>query len=364
MGLYRGWVMATPKNKKEVSSKPEVGMLALRRELADTRAALDKAEFELDSREVLVKTLQHTIERVGPAPLKVNPDFGKGRKPITCVLSIGDWHVGANQKASEVEGLNKYNWKICQSRVGTIVKVLLEWVECQRKSYAIEECYVLGLGDLINGLIHEELNIYNEFEPPVQAVKAGHLLTSLCKELASYFKKVSVYSLATDNHSRITKKPFAAGRGLWSFGYIVNEIAKIALEATPNVDVHNIESIKRVVDIAGWKWLIQHGNDIKSAGFWGITNAMERRRAVEAIIRMNNPHIAFDYMMQAHYHIPYEIGNILGNGSLIGTTTYDHANGRFARPCQMAGLVHPDHGLFNKITIWPAGSPRGTLYTD
>ena len=50
-----------------------------------------------------------------------------------------------------------------------------------------------------------------------------------------------------------------------------------------------------------------------------------------------------------HFHVPglMEAGRVMINGSLSGTSEFDHLNGRHADPAQVAFLVHPKYGWFN-----------------
>ena len=42
-------------------------------------------------------------------------------------------------------------------------------------------------------------------------------------------------------------------------------------------------------------------------------------------------------------------GMTIVNGSLSGTSEFDHSCGRHASPCQVAYLMHGKHGLFNLV---------------
>lgn len=76
---------------------------------------------------------------------------------------------------------------------------------------------------------------------------------------------------------------------------------------------------------------------------------MERDRAREAMKRQHTEK-GFDYISIGHWHVPAIIGgNILVNGSLPGTTEFDHLVGRHASPAQVSFMVHPKFGLFNWV---------------
>lgn len=76
---------------------------------------------------------------------------------------------------------------------------------------------------------------------------------------------------------------------------------------------------------------------------YGIQRATGR----EALRRMNTDK-GFNYFSIGHWHVPsFNQKLILINGSLSGTSEFDHACGRHSDPCQCAYLVHPHYGVFN-----------------
>jgi hypothetical protein len=67
----------------------------------------------------------------------------------------------------------------------------------------------------------------------------------------------------------------------------------------------------------------------------------------EAVRRMNTD-LGFHYLSIGHFHEPNFISNrILVNGSLSGTSEFDHVCGRHAAPSQLAYMMHSEHGIFN-----------------
>ena len=58
----------------------------------------------------------------------------------------------------------------------------------------------------------------------------------------------------------------------------------------------------------------------------------------------------FNFSAMGHFHVPGFIeGATLMNGSLSGTTEFDHSVGRFSPPSQLAFMVHPNHKIFNIV---------------
>jgi len=190
--------------------------------------------------------------------------------------------------------------------------------------------------------------VTNEFPIPVQSAKAGLLMGEVISRLAAEFNKVTVYQVGADNHGRLTRKPQAKQKFANSMSYVVNAIMEANLAKNGNVEVIVAQGMKYVATIAGWKFLITHGDTVKSwmgIPYYGI----ERDRAREAVKRMNTE-LNFHYQSLGHWHVAGWIsGSILINGSLSGTSEFDHGAGRVGVPSQAAFMVHPTHGVFNFV---------------
>lgn len=284
------------------------------------------------------------VERIRPAILSYKPKDVSSSEVVATLL-VGDWHTGLVVKSDEVQGYNAYDWKIAEARRQTMVRKLLDWVALHRNAYKIDELVVIALGDLSNGMIHLENLMYDEFGAPEQAVKAGQALAEMVATVAPYFKRVRVVSLATDNHSRLTKKVAFTGRGDVSMGFVSNAIAAAALSQHKNVTFENVSAIKTDVTILNKTFLVEHGNDIKcqlGIPYYGL----QRLKMREAHRRAQTGIVPFDYMVVGHFHVGAFEEDTIINPSLCGTTPYDHAVGRHSKPGQTAFLVS-EHGVFN-----------------
>jgi hypothetical protein len=265
---------------------------------------------------------------------------------IVPVFKFSDWHIGEQTSKAETENFGEYNWAIAQERIGSISDSFLRWIDTLRNGYTITRCVVFGEGDYISGDIHHELSVTNEFPAPVQTAKAGLLMGETIAKIAAHFDGVTFYQVGADNHSRLEKKPRAKQKFQSGLSYLVHMIAEAYLTRCVNVKIIAAEGMKYIAEVEGWKFLIEHGDAVKSwmgIPYYGI----ERSRAREATIRMNTDR-NFHYQSIAHWHVPAWVsGNILINGSLSGTSEYDHSSGRHSPPAQVAFLVSPTHGVFN-----------------
>lgn len=295
----------------------------------------------------LVSQVVGAVDRLVPYPVfhyKTNPKTSSAVVPVLC---LSDWHIGEVVSPDETEGFNQFNWRVAKNGVLGLVQDFLNWVQIQRTFYPIHECAVFCEGDFVSGDIHSELQVTNEFPLPVQAAKAGWLLGEVFRILSAHFSKVTAYEVAADNHGRLQKKPQAKQKSANNMTYLVHVIANSAVESCKNFVPVMSEGMKAIAKVNGKRFLLQHGDNLR--GVLGIPfYAFAREIGREATKRMGNLALSFDYMVIGHFHSPTFLeGRTIVNGSLSGTSEFDHACGRHAVPCQVAFLVHPRHGIFN-----------------
>ncbi len=338
-------------NVKELLPQPEGDqVLHLRQLNAKLQKENEKLHEALGSKREFVDQVCGAIAAQEPYPRYQYKSPPRSGSLIVPVLEFSDWHIGEVIQANEVEGFNRFNWDIAQAGVFGIVTDFLQWVEHKRAIYRIETCAVVCKGDYISGDIHDELRVTAEFPTPVQTARAGALMGEAFRILCGHFKEVVAVEVGADNHGRLTRKPPGKQKLQNNFSFLVQYIANAAAGRCKNFRPIVAEGMKLVQDINGRKFLVEHGDTIKShMGFpW---YSLSRTLGREAMRRMNTSR-GFHYYSIAHFHTPNLIeGRTIVNGSLSGTSEFDHSCGRHAAPCQVSYLVHPKHGVFD-FTPW------------
>jgi len=316
-----------------------------------------KAELERTNKDLRLKVgaqkelaseLSAAVRAADPFPRYAYTKPQVSKSPVVPVIMLSDWHIGEVVDKEEVEGFNEYNYQIAQDRIFYIVDSFLKWCDTQRKVYRMDEAVIFGLGDWVSGNIHAELIATNEFPLPVQTAKAGLLLGEVFCRISSHFNKLKVYEVGADNHGRLQPKPQAKQKALNSMSFLVHTIANQYCEKQGNIEVVTAKGIKLVAEVVGSKFLLEHGDTCKS--WMGIPYyGVNREKGREAIKRMNTSE-SFNFSAMGHFHVPGFIeGATLMNGSLSGTTEFDHSVGRFSPPSQLAFMVHPSHKIFNIV---------------
>lgn len=334
--------------------------VAKRESLEYLRARAQQLEREnqrlllaLGQQQEIAHAIAHSIQAFPPYPPYKYQRPRRGKTPVVGVLCLSDWHIGEVVSPKETEGFGEFNFEIAQKRMFEILEGFFRWVDVQRSAYPIDKFVFLGLGDYISGMIHAELLMNQEMTPIQQAVCAGELLGEVLHRAASHAKEIEFVGVGADNHGRLFQKPVAKKKYQTNFSFISHAIAKQLSSRIKNLKFIEAEGMKHVADINGFKFLCEHGDQVRS--WMGIPwYGLERMRGREAMRRMHHADKVFHYIVIGHYHVPgWVSGNILCNGSLTGTNEYDHSCGRHAQASQLAFLVHGEHGVFNLLAFQP-----------
>lgn len=298
----------------------------------------------------LLETLDGILSAVKQAKLppqaKLDLQARASSAPCEMVVHATDWHYGRMQASDEIEGFNEYSPEIARARVSELTQKLLRKVWVQRAGYNVPKLRIICTGDMISGDIHDELRASNAFPAPQQAVECGYLFGAFVSQLSANFTETEVDFVTLDNHGRLTQKPQSTQGGVNSWGYIVGEVARRFNAGLPSVRFNLHTCPLAVVKVGPEKYLCFHGHQIK--GFNGIPYyGLDRRVALEAIKRMGLPDVEFTKMLTGHLHVAFNAPKWGIGGSLSGTDTYDHNQGRHARAHQSSWFVHPEHGEFD-----------------
>ncbi|KKN89768.1 hypothetical protein LCGC14_0236140 [marine sediment metagenome] len=306
-------------------------------------------------RKLLGDSLRISDEILGAVPIlpvpkriKLPKDHVSDTETPAC-SPIADWHIGEQIDEGEVEGFNAFNYAIAERRVDFLADKVAKWVLTERHGHKINELHVPIMGDMITGNIHDELIAYAEFPLPEAVVKASHLISRFLTVQAGIFPNVVVHQLKVDNHSRLTKKKGSKHRGTNSWNHVIGELCRQMLRDHKNVKWISHDAQKAEVDIAGQRYLADHGDSIRA--YMGLPYyGFAREDGREALKRMRVGK-RFDDRLRAHWHVAGAGPLGIQCGCLCGSTELDAQSGRFSDPFQVSFLVHPKYGWFN-FTRW------------
>lgn len=282
-------------------------------------------------------------------------------KSRTIVAHISDTHFGANIKASEMHGINEFNWEIAARRMALFAKQVVEYKPQYRKD---TELLIAINGDIIAGVIHDQ----EWFSDLLAKQTAGTLkiLIQFISYCAQHFEKVRVVA-TSGNHGRAMHKS-SKQRGTThkfdSYETMIYLGVREAIKAKfPHIEFSIPETPYAVVDIQGHKFLQTHGDTVINVGNPGSNINMKSINT--QINKLNSSKLAkeqFAGVMVGHVHVStVQIADngtvLLINGTLSGADPYVQSIGIFSNePTQMLFEVTPGHAVGDIRFIRLAGA--------
>jgi hypothetical protein len=287
-----------------------------------------------------------------PVPVEVHTAASPGY-PMTI---WSDWHWGEVVNLEETAGKNEFNHDIAVARVDNLVNNtinLLANYGGMNPSYpGMTIC--LG-GDMISGLIHDELVETNWAPVGGQLFQVHEVLSGALLRMADVFGSIHV-PCVVGNHGRNAKRPRAKVRirensEYWLYKalekHFVND-SRFRFEVAEQTDI--------AIPVYNHQFLLTHGDALGTNGGDGIIGAIGPiKRGTVKIGNSQDRADKFDTMIVGHWHTAQPRGDLfpcIVNGSLKGYDEYARAFLRASpsRPSQQLWLVSPKHGV---AAQWP-----------
>lgn len=299
------------------------------------------------------------VEAVVEAFAEIVPDFAwtAKRPPVKprqtsktkgeAVLLLSDLHFGAVVDPEEVP-TNAYNIEIAHKRLERVIDKTILLATEHLKAKRI---HVLLMGDLVSGLIHDELEVTNEASAPEQVVEAADAIQQGLQRLGDAIGAVSVVSVS-GNHGRLRHQKRLGGRQVESFDWLCAQMIKRGLASRSDITWTIPRSPWTIHSVAGMKILVHHGDTVRSWGglpAYGISRDAFRRKTL-----LIDHDIDFDLVVMGHLHqhgiLPITANlRVIMNGSLVGMDPYADSLALGGTPSQTLFGAHPDHGV---TSVW------------
>ena len=167
-----------------------------KQKLSDERSELNRQireQARKESYEDLIKRI--VCENTEPIKLKITSEIDySSNQDLLCHLT--DIHTGI-----EINNFkNVFNQDILKNRIEQYTNKIIEL----KKFHDAENCYIV-IGEIVSGLIHNNLRIQNNIDLMEQFKYASELISSMLEEISIYFNSIHVY-ITIGNHSRISPK--------------------------------------------------------------------------------------------------------------------------------------------------------------
>ena len=309
------------------------------------RLALDDRSLQETILELADKAIEG-LPRIAPGRLYEPPTQAIG-KPETAIAMFSDTHWGEVINPEETHGFNQYNWQIARRRVAFYVDTIADLVQNRLRGYDIPKLEFWMLGDMLSGMIHQELIATSDLNVMDAAFGGALLVAQVLQELLQVFPEINVIGVV-GNHPRTTKKP-AFKEKYVNWDYVLYNLASIMLKDQENITWNFPKSFFTIHEVfPKQKFLITHGDTVLS--YRGIPWYGIEREINAFTTLMASQEIYFPYAVMGHFHNAADIDRIAGeyfiNGSCMGGSEYSIGKLVTSSPPRQHFVgVHPTKGV-------------------
>lgn len=269
-------------------------------------------------------------------------------------LLLTDIHWDEVVKPEQVGGINAYNRTIAEQRVRRAFERGVVLARDYLTGVAYEGFQLFLGGDLLSGIIHEELKETNEAQIMESVLSMLEPLEAGINLLAAQFGRLHIAAVV-GNHGRNSKKPKAKNRAQDSFDWLVYKLIERDFRGRTDVTVQVADAADTMVAVYQTKYLLTHGDQF--AGGSGISGLLAplmlgahrktRRQAVAG-----QP---YDVMVMGHFHqsIMFPAKGLIVGGSVVGYNEYAYLKNLEPEPPQCAFWVTtPEHGVTFPASVY------------
>jgi hypothetical protein len=330
------------KNKQLMSD-----VQGLRKRLGEDALLIDAITSKLES--------FGSMPKISPAPRLV-PKKTIYPRPLAACLNIADPHMEEVVDPAETEGLLEWNFDRFLKCAWHTAKTAIDLSEIMRGKHQVDDLYVNWLGDMVTGEIHPDVYFSNAFYLPDALTAGPWYWAQVVRELSAHFNNI-VCTCVPGNHGRMDVKPTSKRRVGRNWDTAMYQLIAILTKDLDNVQWNIPRSPKAVVEINGWYFLIQHGDQVAMHGGTTPYYGMQRQRSAELAKRMGfrvrdieeqlKKGLLFDYDVRGHLHQNATTEertlicpSMMGSNEWALSKMFNHAS-----PGQRLFFVDEEHGI-------------------
>jgi hypothetical protein len=190
-------------------------------------------------------------------------------------LMLSDLHVGETVFASQVNGVNEYNVTIAKRRLKRVTQGAIRLLRHTLAPGAFGGMVVIFGGDMLDGLIHDELRDTAD-ETALQAIVTLHdELVPALKTLCDEFGKLHV-PCVVGNHGRLDRKPRMKNGPMLNLDWLLYQFIARTIGSDPKYSGRITFQIPDGFDasyrVHGVRYMLTHGDSFKGGS--GITGPL------------------------------------------------------------------------------------------
>ena len=281
---------------------------SLKAKLAQYQSSVESLEKQLGIALSLGKT------RIRPHPLSVSMS---DKAEAVAIALASDWHVEETVESASVNGLNEYRLPIAKTRIEKFFSTIARLTEIERHGAKIDDLILWLGGDLMTGMIHEELAESNSKTPTQVILWLQDRLADGLATLKPHFKRILIPT-SYGNHGRTTVKPRHATGAAHSYEWLLYRILEGRCHGDQQIEFQIADSYFNFMEVYGRRLRFHHGDSLKFfGGIGGLSIPVEK-----SIASWNKSPNRADLDLFGHWHQYQQNRHWLCNGSLIGYNAY------------------------------------------
>lgn len=277
------------------------------------------------------------------------------KSQATAIVLASDWHYEENVKASQVNGLNKYDTVIAKERAEKFFRVTAKLIKVHQKEYSISNLVLALLGDFISGSIHDDLKEGNNIQPTQAIWEVQNIISSGIEYLLKETDVNLIIPCSSGNHARITDKLRASTAYGNSLEFLIYREMEKYFHKESRVKFIINDAYLTYMNIYKYRVRFHHGDSIKYGGGIGGIFIPVFKAISQWNKQKNTPISGYaDWDFFGHFHQLKDGGNFVTNGSLIGYNSYAiRIKADYEEPKQAFMIIDEERGLdvVRKITL-------------
>jgi len=332
----------------------------LERDFTKERAKRREAEkkYKHSEKELIVtaSNLERMLYAQDNASIRKYESVKKRRtkSKATAIICVNDWHTESTIDPDTIGGVNEFNLEIADRRIKRTWEKSAYLIDFARKIVPIDEVAVWAGGDLINGMIHEELQQSNGLGPGDAILHVQDHLVSGIKYLMKETKCAHLQLLANyGNHGRVNpnKRIQTACTHSWEYTMYCN--AARIMESDRSLGKKFSHSIERGAtlkqDIQGHRCRFHHGDQLRySGGVGGLMTPVNK-----AVAAWNHTHGVAELDVIGHFHQFITTPSFVACGCLCGYDAYAASiRCKAELPSQTMIVMDQDYGKIMTLQIF------------
>lgn len=350
--------MPKPKPIGEFAGKDEVARATAKlEEVRKEKAAVVRDNAKLLTRlselEELLDRFSYVTAEDTKVPKWLSMPSGKNKQHhATPVLMLSDLHLDEVVDLQEMDGMNAYDRAIAERRLHRIVEGMVKLLKRYVSGVEFDGVFIALLGDIITGVIHDELARTNEAPPAASIAHWVPVLASALVWLADELD-VPIHVAPVDgNHDRFYGKTPSKQRAESSLAWIIYNWLADHLRDDPRITFSITVSNEQLASVYDTTLLLSHGDSFRSSGGVGglypsMLKWLLRRHDLYTTTKRD-----FDYALIGHWHQTLWGPDFFVNGSLKGYDQYAKSAGfGFEIPQQQLFIVTPERGVVQRLSV-------------